>query len=153
MSRRTYAGLVTDWQKLLAGGKDNAADLPQLETIRTDLQEAYDLTVGFTGERKSLQAQSAQLTRNLEDITLRGRDLAIKFRAGVKSHYGATSEKLSQFDMKPIRRKLKVQRKRKKTAAGDPPPATAPQQTSAASPQQPGATQHQAAAPSPAEGG
>ena len=150
MSKQSYPNRINDWQKLLGASNDNAADLPQLETIRTDLQKTLDRALAISSERNSLRTRSLELSRDLEVVVLEGRDLAIKLRAGVKSHYGATSDRLLQFEIKPIRRTLRGERRTKKAAGGDQPPTTAPQQTI---PQQPGATKQQVAAKSPAEAG
>jgi ElaB/YqjD/DUF883 family membrane-anchored ribosome-binding protein len=154
VSRTSFASIADNWKKLLTAANENASDLPQLEPIRTNLQTALDRAQALSSERDSLRARLNQLSRDLESVLIQGKDAAIQLRSGVRSQYGATSERLVQFLLKPIRRKLRVERVKKKAAAGEQPPATAPQQPPAV-PQQPGTAKQltEATAPPPATAG
>lgn len=97
---------------------DVTKDLPHLEVLREKLvmteAEADQLVI----ERDFHKAQKQEATRKLQAALEDGRRTAHALQAGLRLHFGPSSEQLSAFGMKPSRG-----RKRSKTKAS---PTNAP---------------------------
>ncbi len=99
----TSKGKLGDLERLLASLTANAAELPQLEVIRSQLgtllgqaREAADLQALHTAGKQ-------EASRNLEIALTEGMRLANILRLAVKHHYGIRSEKLAHFGIQPFR--------------------------------------------------
>lgn len=103
MPRTSFADIATEWEKLLTTVTNNKDDLQNLETYRSQLEAELTAARAANIRQAAAQAEAQQATRDLEGAIARGRDLALRLRAGITTRYGRRSEKLTEFGMKPFR--------------------------------------------------
>lgn len=107
---RTQSGKLGDWSRLGATVRENSADLPHLETSVQRLEALQTQGVDLTKEQRAFRAIKQEKTQQLKTVLAEGTRLATLLRSAVKQHYGPTSEKLAEFDLKPFRgRKAKTE--------------------------------------------
>ncbi|MFL6259549.1 MAG: hypothetical protein ACJ76Y_07555 [Thermoanaerobaculia bacterium] len=119
-----YGTTLNGWQRLLTSIEANPQDFQQLEAYRAQLQTMLDAARQAAKEQTAMAAAKQDATQRLNDLLVEGRKLVTFLRGGVKQRYGDKSEKLVEFDLAPVR-----QRVRSSTDAAKPPapsnPATA----------------------------
>ena len=128
MPQASFADFVTEWDLLLAAANANAENLPQLAALRDELLSTVQQAKTLDARQASLRADFSQATRDLEATMARGKDLATRLRAGVRSQYGTKGEKLAEFGMRPRRKRPKKQEPEEPPPAPSTPP---PAQTTA----------------------
>jgi hypothetical protein len=125
MSSFTFSKTVTDWEMLMNAVIANADDLAHLEPVRTELAAVLQRAKELGAQQDRILSESQQTSRVIEETLTRGDALAARLRAGVRSKYGYKSEKLTEFQLRPFRRRSR---------AAEPPPqpeAPAPDPTAA----------------------
>ena len=124
MPKNSYADDTFDWSQLLASVGKHPEDMDFMEDLSSELRLILTSVMDLNKERLQLKARSQQITRDMEALQNRGRNVAGRIRAGVKTQYGLNSEQLTEFGMNPRRRRIKdVQAERKamaKVANSDP---------------------------------
>ena len=130
MPNSSFAGITTDWQQLLTKVTANATDLAFLEDTRAALATVLQGAKEANGRQFTFKAEFQQATRDLESHLAAGKDLATRLRNGIRTRYGLTGEKLTDFQLRP-RRTRKV---KKATPAPVPPPPVEPAPTAAQTP-------------------
>lgn len=99
-----------DWQQLLGAYVANASELQSVESLSqeltTTLAELQELGV----QEKASRSERQQFTKRRQEAMARGKELASRLRAGVKSVYGPKSEKLVEFGVKPFRRRTRKEK-------------------------------------------
>jgi hypothetical protein len=103
MPKAALAEHNLEWYRLVAV-RDNTADVPYLTDLVGELEHLLARSQQIDTERAALDAQRQQLTRDLDGIKARARIVAAHLRSGVKTKYGYSSEKLTQFGLRPRRR-------------------------------------------------
>ncbi|HEY0558221.1 MAG TPA: hypothetical protein VGG20_28475 [Thermoanaerobaculia bacterium] len=103
MPRQAFADLITDWEKLLTTVAANKDDLTHVDAFRQQLEVEATGAKAANIRQLAAQAEAQQASRDLDDFRTRGRDLANRINAGIKSKYGIRSEKLKEFDIKVFR--------------------------------------------------
>lgn len=103
MPKTSFADIATDWERLIATVVNNKDDLQTLDPYRSQLETelAGARTAGI--RQAAAKAEAQQATRDLEGSLTRGKDLAERLRTGIISKYGRRSEKLTEFQIKPLR--------------------------------------------------
>jgi hypothetical protein len=107
MPKASLADFLTDWEKLLKNVNDTAADLPNIDVQRNNLDQL------LTQARGSLALAAAQIgikqqeTKDRQAFLKDGKDAASRLRSAIKSHLGAKSEILLRYGIKPIRKRVK----------------------------------------------
>lgn len=115
----TYAGMIGEWQKLIATLEANAADLTHAEVPKNDLAAMLARAQGIFLEQAALTATKQEKSKQLKDVMTEGQRLANALRVLVRQRYGIRSEKLVEFNLQPFRgRKRKA--KPAEPAATDP---------------------------------
>jgi len=104
MSDNSLAGILSDWDGLLAAVEANREDLPHVEPCRVQLEASLMDLRALHARRATLQAELRRSTRDLRDLVAGGRDLAARVRYGVRSRYGFRSDKLTEFGIRPSRK-------------------------------------------------
>jgi len=99
----TYAGIVGDWQRLLAPVKANGEELAHLEVPRAKLEALMGRAVELNQEQAARAAAKQEASQQLRAIIPEGNRLAALLRLGIKEHYGPRAEKLAEFELKPFR--------------------------------------------------
>jgi len=118
MPNKSFADVITDWQKLLATVIANKDDVQSLDSYRQQLEAEVATAKEANVRQSTANALAQQATRDVEGSLKRGRDLADKLRFGIKARYGKRSEKLTEFGLKVFR----GGGKKKKSTPQTPPP-------------------------------
>jgi len=108
MSSQSFAAVVTDWEQLLVKILANASDLSFLEGTSNDLAFSLQGAKEANLRQATFKAQFQQATRDLEVHLIRGRELATRLRNGIRTRYGLSGEKLTDFKLRPRRTKAKA---------------------------------------------
>ena len=119
-----YGVTLNGWERLLASLEVNAPDFPQLESYRTQLKAMLEAARESAAHQAAMAATKQEATKRLQGTLADGRKLANFLRNGVRQHYGNRAEKLVEFDLKPLRPKIRTTAEVTKPPAA-PPPATA----------------------------
>lgn len=109
MPKASIADHELEWRQLVARATANAEDLPFLAELVAELQKIVEVVPQLEQERLALTARSQQLTRDIDAYKGRGRIVAARIRSGLKTKYGHGSEKLTEFGLRPRRRRLRDQ--------------------------------------------
>ena len=112
--------ITDDWQQLLGAYAANADELQSVEPLSQQLSETLTEVQEYSLQEKASRAERQQFTKKRQETIARGKELASRLRAGIKSVYGAKNEKLIEFGVPPFRR-----RARSKEKEPQPAPATA----------------------------
>lgn len=107
MPKNSYADDTFDWSQLLASVGKHPDEMDFMEDLSSELRLILTSVMDLNKERLQLKARSQQITRDMEALQNRGRNVAGRIRAGVKTQYGLNSEQLTEFGMNPRRRRPK----------------------------------------------
>lgn len=99
----TYAGMLGDWQRLLAYLAAHSAELPHLDVSRGKLDGLLNQVEAVTKRQALLNAGKQEASRQLKTLMTDGQRLATLLRSSLKEHYGVRSEKLLEFGLQPFR--------------------------------------------------
>ena len=116
MSRYSFKNTMAEWESLLTAVAANQGEIPSVDLYAGPLKEAMEEIQEMRARRLSRQLEARELTRSLKDRRAQAYDLAIRLRSWVRGWYGAHNEKLTEFGVKPIRK-----RKRKGRAQDEAP--------------------------------
>jgi hypothetical protein len=105
MPKNSFADDTLDWSQLLASLGKHPDEVRFMEDLSSELRLILNSVSDLDKERLRLKARSQQITRDLEALKNRGRNVAGRIRSGVKTQYGLQSEQLTEFGMKPRRRR------------------------------------------------
>jgi hypothetical protein len=107
MPKTSLADFVTDWEKLLKNVTDTATELPNIDVYKTPLDqmlaEAKD-GLALAAARIGVKQQE---TQDRQTLMKEGKEAASKLRLAIKAHFGPKSERLLQYGIKPIRKRIK----------------------------------------------
>jgi hypothetical protein len=103
MPKSSFLDFTGEWNQCMLAYDANAEDLAHLRPQRDDLGLAYSRAMTLSNRQDALRAELNQTTKDLNETMTQGKDLTSRLKAGVKGHYGAKSEKLIEFQMKPLR--------------------------------------------------
>lgn len=101
----TFARKVTKWEMTTNAVLANAADLPHLEADRIELENLLAEVMELGNQQMAMQAQSQQALRDLDEKLREGEALVARLRAAIRARYGYKSEKLTEFQIRPLRRR------------------------------------------------
>jgi ABC-type transporter Mla subunit MlaD len=107
---RSYAHLVTGWEKTATALAANAADLPHLEGRRTRLDALLEQISSLSAQQSVLTASKQDVSKRLQAALQEASSLADFLRTGVREHYGTRSEKLVEFGLQPFRGRTRAAR-------------------------------------------
>jgi hypothetical protein len=120
----THAGILGQWQRLLAPLEANAGELTHLEGSRTKLAALLTRAQAINRDQAAQTAAKQEASRQIRTVLPDGERLATLLRQAVREHYGPRSEKLAEFGLQPFRG-----RRRPATAPDEPeaPPPVTPE--------------------------
>jgi TolA-binding protein len=101
MPKESLAVTLSQWEQLIGACEANAEDLTDLLELQEELRDLSERAKELSVQQDTLNAQKQQVTRNLDEVKGRGRDIALRVRDGVRSRYGKRSPKLTEFGMRP----------------------------------------------------
>lgn len=103
----TYEFTTNGWKQLLASLGANAEDFQHLEIYRLQLEEALAQVQDATSQQAAHEAAKRAETQRLQANLINGRKVATFLRQGVRRCYGDGSAKLAEFDLLPIRGRVR----------------------------------------------
>jgi uncharacterized protein YecE (DUF72 family) len=106
MPKNSFADESFEWSQLLTSVKNNEEEVAYLEELLSELRIILNASRALDVERLALDAKRQQVTRDMQALRGRGRVVAARVRAGLKTRYGYGSEKLVEFGMQPRRRSV-----------------------------------------------
>ena len=102
MATTSYADFLREWGDLVEALADNP-DLAHLEPqrllLKAEVETFRDLSVRQASEKR----QAQEITREIEALVIRSRDMATRLRDSIRGHYGRTAEMLVEFRLQPRR--------------------------------------------------
>jgi hypothetical protein len=117
-SRKSLADILRNWESLLGAVADHATDLSTVEPHRAALAESLDQVRAAKGAQALQGATRQTSTQTLQQVLTEGQDRAIRLRGAIRAELGPTTEMLTQFGIRPLRR-----RRRPPASTPTPPPA------------------------------
>lgn len=116
-----YAKVVQDWKLILAASEEHVEKLPDVEAERLQLQAILQKAEEVKARQQSHKASGQAATQELEEVLVRGREIAMSLRIAAKLGLGVRNEQLVQFGAAPLRRRIT-----RKPEVTPPPPPEAP---------------------------
>jgi len=113
MPGTSHADLVTHFENLTTSVAANKDDLAHLQDLSTQLAAEMAGAKAALVRQSTQRAEAQQTTQDLRGFIARGKDLATRLRTGVRSKYGNRSEKLTEFEVRPLRKRKAVTTKAK----------------------------------------
>jgi ATP-dependent Zn protease len=114
----SFADVIRDWERLMAAHTDNAEILAAAEAQRRALEEFLPKARELKARQESHDATKKQITQEIKALVKDGREAARRLRNAVKANMGTKNERLTQFNIAPIRERGA----RKTKSPGTPPP-------------------------------
>lgn len=99
----TYAGKLSEWQRILTSLAANAAELPHLEIPRADLAAILTQALDVQQQQSASQAIKETASLQIQKMIVDGQRLAALLRQAIRQHYGPRSPKLTEFNLQPFR--------------------------------------------------
>lgn len=106
MPKKSVADHSLEWSQLITMVRRNAADVPYLLELSSELETVLSGVSKLETERLALDAESHQKTRDIQALKGVGRSISARIRSGLNTQYGFGSEKLVEFGMRPRRRRV-----------------------------------------------
>jgi hypothetical protein len=103
MATDSFADVISQWQKLLAACADNAPVLTAAEPQRLEVEKMLKSVMDLKAVQDSHRAAKQETRQQLDQALADGREAARRLRGAVKANLGTATERLVQFNIKPIR--------------------------------------------------
>ncbi len=104
----TYAGMMGQWQHLLATLEEKADEIPNLAGTREQLKALLEKAQDASKRQTVVVAEKQEISQQLRGFINEGQRLTHILHLSLKAHYGIRSEKLATFRLRPFRgRKVK----------------------------------------------
>ena len=103
MPSTSMADFMTDWDALLKRVTANGAELPDLSAYSAPLAQILEAAKDGIAAANGHRGAKQETTKTLRGLLTQGSLAAAKLRAAVKAHYGRDSERLVEYNMRPIR--------------------------------------------------
>ncbi|HKI02071.1 MAG TPA: hypothetical protein VKK31_08830 [Thermoanaerobaculia bacterium] len=102
-----YGVTLNGWERLLISLEANATDFPQLEVYRALLASMLAQAKEASAQQAVMAASKQGATKRLKEMLGDGRKIATVLRTSVRQLYGNRSEKLVEFDLQPLRARIR----------------------------------------------
>jgi hypothetical protein len=103
----TKSGKLGALTRLRATLAANAAEIPHLDGPRSRFEEILTAAEEVAKQQAAFIANKQEATRKLNSLLREGERVAEGIRKFLREHYGVSSEKLSEFGLKPFRGRRK----------------------------------------------
>lgn len=100
MPKESLVVTVGQWEQILDASDANEADLEFLGPYKTELRELRERALELSVRQAALAAERQQVTRELDAVKERGREIATRLRFGIRTQYGEV-KKLIEFGLRP----------------------------------------------------
>ena len=104
MPKVALADTFDDWSGLLRAAAEHR-NKKKLHVHLDKLQAANDRLRELHALRESLRAQQQRATQEMGEVKAAGKIAAIEVRSLLKAIHGPSSERLVQYNMRPIRKR------------------------------------------------
>jgi hypothetical protein len=119
MSGNGFNDTMADWEGLLSAVEANRSEIPSSDVFAAQLAAAVQEVQAIRARKSALRSEARELTKSLVGGLELGNDLVIRLRSWVRAWYGPHNEKLTEFGVKPIRKRGRYGRKSAPTGAED----------------------------------
>jgi uncharacterized NAD(P)/FAD-binding protein YdhS len=100
MPKESLAVTLSQWDELIDACEANTEDLEFLLELRDELRNLAERAKELSVRQDALNAQKQQVTRDLDAVKQRGREIALRVRDGIRTRYGKRSPKLTEFGIR-----------------------------------------------------
>src|SRR4029079_13070769 len=97
ISKTTYLKTIGDWEALLAAVAEHAGTMPEVEDLRTTLEQHAVRARALKAQQESAKPTRQGLTQQLKGELVKGREVALRIRGIAKARIGPKNESISQF--------------------------------------------------------
>ena len=120
---KSYADLVAEWDTLLGNlaGEESLAGLSN----QPKLQAIVDRFKAYRVQQIAQAAAKQEASQALNALILEGKDVARDLKSEIKAKFGARSEKLVRYSVKPLRASARQSRIKAGSPSTAPEPAPA----------------------------
>ncbi len=105
MADNTYAETFAEWRLIIAPLATNNGETPHLDGHRTRLESFLAQADEIVTRQSDLTATKQQTSRELKGVVVEGRKAAAFLKAGIRDHYGRSSERVAAYGLQPFRGK------------------------------------------------
>ena len=102
-----YLNVLNGWEQVAAAQEANATEIPHMEAPLAKLRGFLEQARSLTNEHHTLTATKQEVSKNLQKTIKQGQKLVDLMRTGAVEQFGADSEKLVEFGVKPFRGRVK----------------------------------------------
>jgi len=101
---RNYGAFTTSLRRLVVAVKENAATLPDVTAEVAVLEEALNAAEDAKTRQDAHKGDKQAATQDMKAALVRAQDAAIQLQNAAKFKLGARNEKLTSFQVKPLRK-------------------------------------------------
>jgi len=123
---KNYPAFITGLRRLAVAVKENAALLPDVTAQVATMEEALNAAEDAKSRQDALKGDRQAATQDMRTALGRAQDMALQLQSAAKFKLGSRNEKLSSFQVVPLRKrgarksaKLKAQEEALKTQEAD----------------------------------
>jgi hypothetical protein len=109
MPKNSFADDTFDWSQLLSSVGKHPDEVRFMEELSSELRLILTSVTELNKERLQLKARSQQISRDMDTLKSRGRNVVGRIRAGIKTQYGFSNEQLTEFGIRPRRRRVRAE--------------------------------------------
>jgi hypothetical protein len=102
-----YLNALNGWEQVAAAQAAHAAEIPHMEESRAKLAGLLEQARSQSNEHHALTASKQDASKNLQQTIKQGQKLVDLMRTAAVEKFGADSEKLVEFGVKPFRGRAK----------------------------------------------
>jgi hypothetical protein len=103
MGDNTQDAFIAEWRRLLKPRSNNNGEVPHLDGHWTKLEAVLARIDDLETQQAILTAAKQEATQQINAQIAEGRTIATFLKAGLREHYGRSSEKLAEYGMQPFR--------------------------------------------------
>ncbi len=107
----SYPDVTDDWVGVLDAAEKSPDLKPLIETERQALTQVLAEVQGLKGRQSELAALRQDITKQLREAVVKGKELAIQIRSMVRGRIGPRSELLTLWKVAPLRKRGRRVRK------------------------------------------
>jgi len=102
-----YLNALNGWEQVAKAQETYAAEIPHMEVPLAKLRGMLEQARGLTNEHHNLTATKLEVSKSLQKTIKQGQKLVDLMRTAAVERFGADSDKLVEFGVKPFRGRAK----------------------------------------------
>lgn len=115
MPKKSVAEHSVEWRLLLDSIGTGTPETAFMKELLFELRTVQETILKLESERLAITARRQQITKDMNTLKNRGRSVAARVRAGLRTQLGYDSEQLTAHGMKPRRRRVGQTREEQET--------------------------------------